>query len=254
MQEKNRHILEKVIASLQSRMAPAGIWLKISQRLDESNEKGKEHLERAKENVRKEHVKAPDIWDQIANSLDQNTETGESKENNIQVLKEAINSLPRHHAPDDLFENIINPPKVQKGKTIRRFYRVSGVAATILLIVTLGIWKKSFDGQNTVETITYSEETVSQAPDQFSALLSSFEQEDEVIAFVEANCLQIEIKCDSDEFKGLLLQYKELDTVKQNLMVEISLHQEQVQLIDYLIRVEKEKTEVGKKLIQYLLS
>ena len=256
MQEKNRHILHKVIASLRSRNAPGGIWLKISQRLNEHNEQGLQYLEKAKENVRKDRFEAPDIWGRIAGSLDETAETEQPEENNMRVLKKAIDSLPQHRAPDNLFNNIVGATEIkrEKGKSIFHPYLVSGAAAMVLLAITIGLWLKTESRQNAQETITYSEETVDQQPEQFTTILSSFEQEDEVLAFVEANCLQIQLKCDSDEFKGLLLQYKELDTVKQTLMAEILLHQEQVQLINYLIRVEKEKTEVGKKLIQYLLS
>ena len=255
MQEKNRHILNKIIASLPNKKAPAWIWPKISQRLNEYNDQGQEHFEKAMDNIKKDQIKAPDMWDQITNSLDQITETGQSEEHNIAALQKAIRSLPRHQAPDDLFDKIINTTKepIEKRKSLGRLYRISGVAATVLLVITLSFWSKNQNQENTGETITYSEETI-QSSDNFNALLSSFEQKDEVLAFVEANCLQIELKCENDEFKGLLSQYKELDTVKQSLIAEITLHQEQVQLIDYLIRVEKEKTEIGKKLIQYLLS
>ena len=255
MQEKNRHILNKIIASLPNKKAPAWIWSKISRRLNEYGEQGQEHFERAMDNIKKDKTKAPDIWNKITNSLDQVGETGQPEERNMPVLEEAIRSLPQHQAPDNLFDKVVNPVKTapEKGKPFRHLYRISGVAATVLLVITLSVWLKTKNQENTSETITYSEETI-QLSDNFNSLLSSFEQKDEVLAFVEANCLQIELKCENDEFKGLLLQYKELDTVKQTLIAEIILHQEQVQLIDYLIRVEKEKTEVGKKLIQYLLS
>ena len=256
MLEKNRHILNRVIASLRQRKAPAGIWTKIRQWLDENEGQGKEHFDRAREAFRKDQVKAPDVWGQIANSLDAAGRTGQPAESNTRILQDAIDSLPSHQAPDGLFEKIVGPTTIQKekGKPLyRRLYRISGVAATVLLLITLGLWLRTPNQENRLETITYSEETI-QPSENFNALLSSFEEQDEVLAFVEANCLQIELKCENDEFKGLLLQYKELDTVKQNLLTEITLHQEQVQLIDYLIRVEKEKTEVGKKLIQYLLS
>ncbi|MCG8319261.1 MAG: hypothetical protein MI921_07160 [Cytophagales bacterium] len=255
MQEKNRHILNKIMASLPKRKAPARIWAKVSQRLNENREQGQEHLEKAMESIKLEEIKAPDIWRKISGALDKVGETDQPDEHNTSALKAAIRTLPQYSAPGDLFDHVVNPARktTEKGKSFKRLYRISGVAATVVLVLTLGFWLKNQNQKETGETITYSEETI-QSSDHFNALISSFEEKDEVLAFVEANCLQVELKCENAEFKGLLLQYKELDTVKQSLIAEITLHQEQVQLIDYLIRVEKEKTEIGKKLIQYILS
>ena len=257
MQEKNRRILSKIIASLPGKEAPAWIWPKISQRLDEHDEQGREHLEKAAESIRKDHIKAPNIWKQLTKSLDQVGKAGlpDEQELNRTVLEKSIKALPLHKAPGNLFEKIVAPakPTPKKGRSFGRIYQLSGMAATVLLVLAFGFWLKFQNQQDRSEIITYSEETI-QPSEGFGSILSSFDQNDEVLAFVEANCLQIALKCDNDEFKGLLLQYKELNTAKETLMAEIALHQEQVQLIDYLIRVEKEKTEIGKKLIQYLLS
>ena len=257
MQEKNRHILSKIIASLPDKATPAWIWPKIRQRLDEHEEQGREHLEKAAESIKHDYIKAPEIWNQLTKSLDQAGETvrPEAQELNRAALEKAIKTLPLQKAPGDLFENIVDPAilTTKKGKASSRIYRISGMAATVLLILTFGLWLRFQNQQDTGEIITYSEETI-QPSESFGSIVSSFDQNDEVLDFVEANCLQIALKCDNDEFKGLLLQYKELTTAKETLMAEIALHQEQVRLIDYLIRVEKEKTEIGKKLIQYLLS
>ena len=257
MQEKNRHILKQAIASLSDRKAPKATWLTISRQLDEIDAQGQEHFEKACKNVRKNLVEAPDIWDKITESLDQMDEMTESEDLNPRILKDAVNALPQHQSPGNLFDNIID--RVETGKKSKKLifnrrYQLSGIAAMILLVMSISFWlNRDTSQKDTNGIITYSEEIVPPA-DNINTLLSSFEQEDEVLAFVEANCLQIELKCDNDEFKGLLSQYKELDTVKQTLMAEIAAHREQVRLMDYLVRVEKEKTEVGKKLIQYLLS
>jgi hypothetical protein len=52
----------------------------------------------------------------------------------------------------------------------------------------------------------------------------------------------------------MLNQYLELEAAKQELADQLKNHREQTQLVNYLVRIEKEKTEVGKQLIQYLIS
>ncbi|MDN5201465.1 hypothetical protein QQ008_08835 [Fulvivirgaceae bacterium BMA10] len=246
MQEKNRNILTKAITSLKDRKVKKSLWDNIIGALGESTEKGKEHLDRNLEAYKKKTMTAPDLWRDIQSNLN-------ATEGNQAHLKRAIQELPEYNLPSEDFELIIS--SIDKGKESGKNTRfwISGIAASIIFI--LGIYYLSIVQHIPEEqiTISYTEEQISGEMNAFE-LITQFSEQDEVLAFVEENCLQVALKCESPEFKGLLDQYLELDTTKQDLLKELAMHQEQVRLMDYLVRIEKEQTEVGKKLITLLLS
>jgi hypothetical protein len=117
------------------------------------------------------------------------------------------------------------------------------------LLVTLTWLGRSARESERVE-VTYSEETIYTAGVMTAASPSASGAE--LLGFIEANCRPADVLCETPEFKGLLAQFRELQAAKAELESQIQAHREQPQLVHYLVRVEKQQTEVGKRLIQHL--
>ncbi len=249
MTNKKKNRLQDAIENLPMLQAPDKIWLAISERLDSQEESGHDNLNKAKEQLQSSTLEAPDIWDEIAGHM------SEEASNSEDVLKRAILELPVAELPADVFDQVVADVAEKGSERWFKQPRMKWAAAIIafLLISWFAVNINTNNEAKITETIAYSEESIS-TEDDIQEILSSFEHNDEVMALVESTCLPLEIKCENPEFKGLLTQYQELEDVKDNLIEEIKVHQGQSQLVDYLVRVEKEKTEIGKKLINYLLS
>lgn len=236
MSEKNQHIT-KAIQGLPVFKAPDKIWGKIKNRINLDH--GKAYLVRAIEDMRVD-LKAPDhIWENLEVVLEKLKQTA--------PLTKAIHTLPSYTAPE-LFQEVYN----QKEKrllfgTIWRW--TSGIAAGLLMV--LGAYYFSFGSREQV-TLTTTTEEISTDLDKISIAVDQLKGEDEILELIEAHCSHIITQCDSPEFEGLFSYYQELDDSKKELLSVIADNQD-VQLVDYLIRVEKEKNEVGKQLLQMIM-
>ncbi len=249
MTDKNKYRLRNAIKQLPLSSAPDRVWSAIKLHLDSQHESGREHFDKAKSQFQATKLKAPDIWEEIASRL---SEENEKSEDNLQ---KAILDLPKNELPVDIFGETIEAISKEKSLNWYQQPMVKWAAAVVLVMIVGWAMTDSYFESSTqpTESITYTEE-IADTEEDIMSILVGFQKEDEVMALVESTCLPLEIKCENPEFQGLLTQYKELEGVKENLIAEIKVHQDQSQLVDYLVRVEKEKTEIGKKLIYYLLS
>jgi hypothetical protein len=165
------------------------------------------------------------------------------------TLRRAVGELPQYALRQDGFDRVLQATPETRRSPARGWYAAAGIAASLALLVTLG-WFTGADRASERVQVTYSEETL-YAPDHAGAA-DSLRTEAGVLAFVRAHCSPAVLPCQHPEFKGLLAQYQELEAARQELAAQIRAHREQPQLVRYLVRVEKEQTEVGKRLIQYL--
>lgn len=239
--------MSKSIEGLPKFKAPKEVWKAISDALD--NQTGKS-LQEGVEEVRQETLKAPDIWSDIEADLDDQP----YQEFNRPVLKEAIDGLPLLKAPQLDLNNLTetdNPSFFRRNLSV-----ISGIAASLSLIASVLFFTINLEGeeQETV-SITYSEEVGEEDIDALT-VIEDFEAntEDEVLTFIKENCTDLIARCEDPEFKGLLDHYIELEDARNHLLQEVKSNRHQVQLVNYLIEVEKEKTEIGKALIQSLMS
>lgn len=187
--------------------------------------------------------KAPDfIWEQVSKRLD-NAE-------NQTPLQKAIMELPTHSAPPGVEDHLFPENSKSKRVHFNNLYAwLSGVAA--LLVFTVGIL--FYWGSSEKVTVTSSEEVITDPRLTMGEFLNQFSEEDEITVLVESQCELLVAKCQSKEFETLYQYYLELSASRQELIDAIN-HTHQLQLMDYLIRVEKEKTEIGKKLLQILIA
>ncbi len=185
--------------------------------------------------------KAPDeVWQNIANELDAQ-----------QPLLSAIDEYrSRTLSAPDLFDGVIE--STQPKRVIRRMPNawLSGIAAGLALLMTVYLLFDKADEQVTVDTYT---EVTDGLPEMMTTVMQQMSEEDEVMGFIKTHCQQVALTCNTPKFQGLFELYVELDESKIELMDVMAENQNQQELTGYLIRVEKEKDEVGKQLIQMII-
>ena len=235
MSKKIDHMIQ-AISELKTYKAPDYVWEEIVSELD--SEIGVDHLNRSIRQLKRLR-KAPDsVWEKLEVSLKQMCLE--------EPLQKAIDDLPNYVAPE--FSELILP-KQSKQRTFHTLRWISGIAASLLLF--FGIYFV-YENDNHEKLTSYTE-IEEQPGDIVKAAIAQLDAEDEILEVIEVHCAQIAIRCESPEFKGLFDYYLELDASKEELINVMNDNQEQVQLVDYLVRVEKEKDEVGKQLIQMII-
>lgn len=229
--ERRTENIKPIIDQLPNHQAPDFVWKNICTRLDSYFNESSGPSE-----------KAPDfVWGQIADRLD------EIKPQPI--LEKAISELPEYAAPNSVEESIFQSlHHVSSYRWNRWLTWVSGAAA--VLVFGLGIY-----GQlSSVEKVTLSsyQEVIEDTRTTLTESINQISDEDEITPVIEQYCQISVIECQSPEFEHLFRYYRELEASKKELISEIRQTPE-LQLMDYLIRVEKEKNEVGKQLLQIVI-
>lgn len=231
MEEKDRRILYRALSRLPAYPAPERVWTGIEKALDAGQAAGM----------------APDALDAHCALIRANREAA-ALENEV-VLRRAVQQLPRLALKKDVFDEILESTTPRRRKPARTWYWVAGIAASVALLVTLAWFARVGEAPERVQ-VTYSEETL--YPPGQSWETDTPRATEEVLAFVRVHCAAAVFACQTPEFKGLLKQYQALEAARQELESQLAAHREQPQLVRYLVRVEKEQTEVGKRLIQFI--
>jgi len=183
-------------------------------------------------------TKAPDVWNSINDRLHTDA--------NRDALSQAIEELDVKEAPDIWAEV---ESSLDERKTVKRPFWYAAAAISLLLVSYL-FYNQLSQGQ-TEEIITYSTEEVEYF--EVAGEMEGFESnDDEILQYVHQNCKRLIAKCEDPEFKGLLETYMELNDAKEEIEAELDKNNNQPQLMKYLIRVEKNQTQVGKDMLKKL--
>ena len=204
---------------------------------------GKENLIQAIGQLK--NKKAPNsLWDNIEEELDEN----DQYEGNHIALQKALSQLPEKKAPISFNDLITHENEIPLRKVHRfKLWHQMGIAASIALLLVSGLyfWPKSEEQIS----ISYSEQKIElNQLAQFE--ISEEHEQDEVLSFIKANCKAFEQQCNQEAFQDLLQQYMALENDRKSLVEAIKINQGENQLIQYLVRIEKKKTKVGKQLMQ----
>ena len=253
MEETNRHILLKAIAELPQHEPKASLWLAIEGELttikaiatNEGFNKASKQLPL--------HEPAPDLWNRIEQELDRTTSTEKGK----RYLEKAINDLPNYEPAQLVWTGIEN--KLDKKNTKIIFikgitYPLSIAASIALLIGMYWFYSSTFNGDNNTQvSMAYSEEVMEES--KTSAIIDNAENksDDEIMAMVQEHCSSLPQSCENPKFNGLLKQYEELKDAQKELEVQVEENGEELYLQKSLVKIEKEKTKIAKKLFQYLI-
>ena len=229
-------ILKKAIHELPSYDAPQEAWSNIETTLNQ--EQNIDVLNRAIAEYKIEK-QALVSWEEIEFKIRQ--------QEHDQILKKAIGELPTHQPKGDHFRRIIASVS---GGTAQYLYWLSGIAASAVILITshLLFYKNTEDHV----ALNFSEE-IMENQELFTSTEMQKNEEDQVLNFIQENCTIVAYKCNTPEFKNLLGLYQDLSVSQMELTAEISQNQNHVQLLEYLLRVEREKAEIGNELIQLII-
>lgn len=205
-------------------------------------EKGKSNLKSAIEGLRQH--KAPDIWRAIAKHLQNFDESGQEN------LKKAAGSLRGINAPD-VWPEIEKTLDRGSEKPITLWKRLSWVAVASVIVLLGYLWITILQPAKVNEMISYSTEEVPffNAQEELKGLNTN---DDQVLDYIQGHCQALAVKCQNPHFETLIETYLELNRAKEELEVQLNLVANQEQVIKFLIKIEKEKTEVGKEMLRML--
>ncbi len=255
--------LDQAIIQLQTIKAPDDQWEKTINKLDESNtiEYNKQALDQAILHLPTIENHLDQQWDFIADQLEEARITNDSV-----PLQQAVGGLPTLTAPDAIWDNIeVNLDPVAPAKVVSMNRRSSrpywlSIAASLLLIVGLA-WLLSINpsgdmaSNNATVTIAFSEEETMDDPSmQNFDMTHEYENWEQAQAFITAYCSSLPPECANPEFSALQSQLHDIETRCTSLKNKLNETSEDIDMYSYLIRLEKQRNELTKTLIQMIVT
>ncbi|NBB22771.1 hypothetical protein GVN20_25675 [Runella sp. CRIBMP] len=161
-------------------------------------------------------------------------------------LVEQVNSLLELEPNDDLWGRIEPQLDVVKPLWYQRWPSWAAAAA-VIFTVGLGIW---WNGQPTQKvTIAYSTELVA----DWESTDVEINQPREVEAFIAESCQRKSAICTTPDFRDLKGELQELNSQKARIEHEIKMFGEQPDLVKAQIKIENQRAEITKELVQKLM-
>lgn len=182
--------------------------------------------------------KAPaSSWKTIASDLDFSEE-----------LNKNTQKLPIHAAPSDVWDAIEQAIKTKKQQRIKPlFYAVSGIAAILIMGITLFVTPKT---KSSEATISYSQETL--YSDEIKENLNK--NEPNTIEILEQHCMAIGDLCEKKEIKESIENIKEIELELENIENIIESIGSSPALIQTKIKMENLKVKLTKEVLHNLNS
>ncbi|AXE20058.1 hypothetical protein DR864_21045 [Runella rosea] len=161
-------------------------------------------------------------------------------------LVEQVNNLLELEPNDDLWGRI--EPQLDVVKPLWYQLWPSWVAAAaVVFAVGLGVW---WNGQSTQKvTIAYSTELVADWKSTDVKISQSLEAE----VFILEGCQRKSAACTTPDFRDLKGELHELNSQKARIEHEIKMFGEQPDLVRAQIKIENQRAEITKELVQKLM-
>ncbi len=207
MKETNRHILKEALEHLPQYQAPALVWEKVVGTLNDL-----------------------EVDEQI-------------------VLR--ARALPVYSPPANTWTNIeeelAKPPRKDE-VIVRRLFplRQLAIAASLLLLVAVGIYFANNQGRETM-TMAYTTETTPME----DISIDWNEDEGAIREVVQAfsNSVIVETTPDADD---LLMEMEELDDAKKEAEIMLERYGKDANIITQIAQIEKERTAIVKKMVELM--
>ncbi len=191
--------------------------------------------------------KAPDkCWCVIENQIN-NSET----ENNPEVLEEAILNLPVYKAKDTIWNEIdknLNNSSKEKGQKLRLFYKISKIAAVLILLIGVTFFFKNVLIKRDTEAVFYTTETVMK-PQELNTEDGAYNNLGKLIRL---HCSTTPTVCKKDEFIELNSMLTDLEKEEENL-IKVSKKSSTQDLTKFLSRISNQKIEIQKEILQMFI-
>lgn len=247
MEEKNNHILKKAIRELPQYSPNDSLWAKVESRLDIelSNIDFENELDKLPE-----LSPAPDLWDRIEQELE-----SDSTEKNRHNLTRAISELPYHLPPQKTWRTIESSLPAEKGKIVNLagWLKPLSIAASLAIVIAAAFLIRNYvvePKQNTEIELAYSTEVVLEE----SYVIPETKFDEELNDLIKIQCNAQPDICTNPEFVALSGELIELTQSIDQLTAAFNNSNEDPETYKYILRAQKEKAEISKKLIQRLNS
>ena len=181
------------------------------------------------------------LWNQIEHALDFED-----------LLQEKITQLPDYEPINEMWANVLErisaEKKAQKVVVFPVFIRWVA-AASVLLILGFG-WYAYRSSEKII--ISYSVEKQNSIKPENTQNTSNIEADAE--AFIEQQCAEVEVACMKPEVKELRQELAQLSTNQQELTAQMEQFGNDPALVQAQIKIENQKAEITKELINILRS
>lgn len=191
-----------------------------------------------------QHKAPPQIWEELSSQLPVNK-------------SERLQTLPQHQAPDHVWEHLskelsqaLPAAQIRRRKVQRRLVYGLSVAASIALLFWVSVDRNA--GQE--GSITYTEEVVANNDFYQEVDFSMVANDDEVLRFVDEHCIATLPACDTELFSDLFESYKSLLVTSEEIRQRSASTGTELELVHSWTFIEKQKAEIGKQIIDLILS
>jgi hypothetical protein len=183
----------------------------------------------------------PNLWNQIEQALDFED-----------LLQEKIMQLPDYEPVIEMWANVLEAISTEKEatKTINFPIFIRWVAAASVLLIMGFVWY--FYRPSEEIMITYSVEKQSILKPENNEHTSNIEANAE--AFIKQQCEEIEVACMKPEVKELRQELAQLNTNQKELEAQMEQFGNDPALVQAQIKIENQKAEITKELINILRS
>ncbi len=258
--EWNKTALDKACLQLPDQELEVNLWMRIEQSLqEETTEKNKTHLDQAILELPSPSLDDEGLWAKIEEDLENNN----YEEINRNRLQEAITDLPdTTDMKDELVWSQIETEIKQetKGRQITfNFRRMMAVAASILvcLVATWSILQIGHQQShiNTTEVaVNFSEEEVELTEEVETNVVTHTEEYEKANDFIQSYCSSLPPECRSSEFTTLQEELYKIEEEYQKLKQVYQDNKDNLEVFSYIVRLEKQKNQLTKTLIQLIVT
>lgn len=160
-------------------------------------------------------------------------------------LREAIQSLPTYAPQVDVWDRIEQElaQLVRKPLFVRRWMQLASAAALVGVAVALAVWLNLSSGADVQETVTYAQ------AEQAESTSADWDADDALIAGV-ADAYAQRASFLQNEGRNLLSELEELDEAKAEIKAMMQKYGTDAQLVQNIVDIERERTEVVKQMAQ----
>lgn len=190
-------------------------------------------------------AKAPQgIWEKIEEELEHS-----STENKRESLKEAIDDLPNIKTPEFVWKNIdkeLAGTNAPQGNL--KYFKM---AASIALLIGIGfLVQRMLQGRSDKELLSFSKEVIeNKLPDR-----ESKNKDSELDHIIQEQCAVQPDVCENPEFTELKRELNDLTWSLEQIKTQSENSDNDPETYKYILRIEKEKAEITKKIIQHFNS
>ncbi len=172
-------------------------------------------------------------------------------------LHQVLGRMPQHQAPDAVWEHIVGQldadraTRIQpRAKWVALRWLMSAAAAIVFLLT--GTWWVLQQQEDLRDSPAVFVETITQDTVDVAITAIVEELEDEGFTYIQALCEQKAPLCEVPEFKVLKSELDELTEAKNELRMALGQYGDDPELATQLVRIEQERSELLQQIMEMI--